>query len=101
MFIKYFALFVLIVLVAFVLLIVVVLGGLPGKVAAERNHPNKDAIKIGGWATILIAQPGWPFVLMWAYAKPRPIQVEATDTAELRAEIADLRRKLEEAGAES
>ena len=46
------------------------LGGLPGRVAEERNHSQAQAIRIGGWATLIMAAVGWPFVLMWAYVRP-------------------------------
>ena len=45
---KIFALIVLVILAAFVVGLIVILGGLPGKIAAQRDHPNKDAIKISG-----------------------------------------------------
>ena len=46
--VKVFALIVWVILFASVILVIVVLGSMPGKVAEKRNHPNKDAIKIGG-----------------------------------------------------
>lgn len=49
--------------------IFIVLGGLPGRIAHKRGHPNAKAIQIGGWATLLLAVVGWPFVLMWAMAE--------------------------------
>tara|TARA_R110000850_G_scaffold147244_2_gene269473 strand:- start:805 stop:1218 length:414 start_codon:yes stop_codon:yes gene_type:complete len=45
----------------------VFLGGLPGRVARAKNHPDANAIRVGGWATLIMAGIGWPFVLMWAY----------------------------------
>ncbi len=30
------------------------IGSMPGRVAAERNHPKAEAIKIGGWATLIL-----------------------------------------------
>jgi hypothetical protein len=48
------------------------LGGLPGRVAAERNHPRAEAINVGSWAALLMGVVGWPWVLMWAYSHPAP-----------------------------
>ena len=53
--IKIFALIVWVILLAFAIAVLVALGSLPGKIAARRNHPNKDAIRIGGWATLFMA----------------------------------------------
>ena len=50
----------------------VVLGSLPGQIAKKRGHPNAKAIQIGGWATLLLAVVGWPFVLMWAMSESSP-----------------------------
>ncbi len=49
--------------------ILYVLGGLPGKVARERNHPQVDAISVAGWLGILLFGALWPFALIWAYTK--------------------------------
>ena len=46
------------------------LGGLPGRVAAERNHPKAEAINVGSWAALIFGAVGWPWVLMWAYSHP-------------------------------
>jgi hypothetical protein len=48
------------------------IGGMPGRVAAERNHPKAEAINVGSWATLLFGVIGWPWVLMWAYSHPAP-----------------------------
>jgi hypothetical protein len=48
------------------------IGSMPGRVAAERNHPKAEANKIGGWATQILGVVGWPWVLMWAYSHPAP-----------------------------
>jgi len=48
------------------------IGSLPGRVAAERNHPRAEAIKVGGWAALILGVVGWPWVLMWAYSHPAP-----------------------------
>lgn len=68
------ALFSIAMMVVIGILIFVVLGSLPGQIAKKRGHPNATAIQIGGWATLVFAMVGWPFVLMWAFmgeANPR------------------------------
>lgn len=67
-----FALIVLFVLVCTGIGIVVVLGILPGKIAAERNHPYQEAIRIGSWVALLAGGVLWPLLLIWAYATPEP-----------------------------
>jgi hypothetical protein len=60
------ALFSLAMMVVIGILIFVGLASLPGSIAKKRGHPNATAIQIGGWATLIFAMVGWPFVLMWA-----------------------------------
>jgi hypothetical protein len=55
------------------------LGSLPGKVAADRNHPYAGAIQVGGWATLFLGIVIWPLVLMWAYCGP--VAVASSDSA--------------------
>lgn len=44
----------------------IVLGGLPGKMAAKRNHPHADSVKLGGWIGLFTFFP-WIHALIWAY----------------------------------
>ena len=46
------------------------LGGLPGKKARERNHPQAEAITVAGWLGLLFGGVGWALALVWAYTKP-------------------------------
>jgi uncharacterized membrane protein len=39
----------------------------PGKIAVQRNHPQKDAIKVTSLLGLLIF-PLWMFALIWAYS---------------------------------
>ena len=48
-----FAFLVLLIAVGAFILVVVVLGGLPGKIARERNHHQADAINVCGWAGLV------------------------------------------------
>ena len=69
---KWAGLIVLIITIALALYVVWFVGGMPGRIAAERGHPKADAIRVGGWATLIFGIVGWPWVLMWAYAHPAP-----------------------------
>ncbi len=72
----YFAWFVLIVLVCSLVAAVIVLGGLPGKIAHQRGHPQKDAIKVAGWVGIIIGGVFWPLALIWAFTKSALLPME-------------------------
>ena len=48
----------------------VALGSLPGKKAAERNHPQAEAINVLGWLGLLFGGVGWMVALVWAHMKP-------------------------------
>ncbi len=69
---KWAGLILLIVTIVLALYFLYFIGGLPGRVAAERGHPKADAIRVGGWATLIFGIVGWPWVLMWAYSHPLP-----------------------------
>ena len=65
-----FAFLVLLFAVAASVFVVIVLGGLPGKIARERNHVQAEAINICGWAGLLTGV-FWLFALVWAFTKSR------------------------------
>lgn len=65
-----FALLILLVLLVAMLAIIGVLGALPGYIARSRNHPQADAINVGGWVGLFFGGVLWPLVLIWAYTKP-------------------------------
>ena len=52
------------------LLLFLKLGSLPGKKAAERNHPQAEAINILGWLGLIFGGVGWIVALVWAHTKP-------------------------------
>lgn len=64
------SLFILVALGFLGLWILLWLGGLPGKTAAQRNHPQADAINILGWVGLVFGGVGWVVALTWAYIKP-------------------------------
>jgi Protein of unknown function (DUF3302) len=65
-----FALLVLITLVLTALAAAYILGGLPGKIALKRGHPQADAIRACGWLGLATLGILWPIALIWAYLKP-------------------------------
>ena len=65
-----FAMCVLLVAVVAVVFVVIVLGGLPGKIARERNHPQAEAITVCGWLGLLLFV-FWIIALVWAFTKPQ------------------------------
>lgn len=82
---KWAGLILLIITIALVLYVVWFVGGMPGRVAADRGHPKADAIRVGGWATLIFGVVGWPWVLMWAYSHPAtgvPADASAEPAAE-------------------
>jgi hypothetical protein len=46
------------------------LGALPGEIAARREHPQADAIRVAGWLGLVTLGLLWPFALIWAYTRP-------------------------------
>jgi membrane-bound acyltransferase YfiQ involved in biofilm formation len=68
-----FALIILIVIAAFLVYVVFALGGLPGRIARQRNHPQADAIRIMGWLGLLTLGAVWAVALVWAYITPKPL----------------------------
>ncbi|MDJ0993012.1 MAG: DUF3302 domain-containing protein [Dinoroseobacter sp.] len=64
-----FAWIVLIVLVATAIGVFILLAMLPGKIAAQRGHPQKDAINVAGWLGAFWGGVFWPIVLVWAFTR--------------------------------
>jgi len=63
-------LIVLIALVFVLALIYIELGGLPGKTARERGHPQADAISVLGWLGLLLGFVPWLIAMVWARMQP-------------------------------
>lgn len=87
-----FAIIVLLILLITAVAIWVALAMLPGKIAARRNHPQAEAINIGGWLGAILGGIFWPVFLIWAFMNP--VRVATTDASdevrELRARVAAL-----------
>lgn len=79
-----FAWIVLITMIGSVVMVFVWLGLWPARVAAERNHPYKDAITVGSWVFLLAGGVLWPLVLVWAYMAPLAQSGNATDAKEVQ-----------------
>ena len=63
-------LLILIALVFVLVLIFMELGGLPGRTARERGHPQADAISILGWLGLLGGFIPWLIAMVWANMQP-------------------------------
>ena len=87
----YFTFVVLILLTGAGLFGAVFLASLPGKIAADRGHPEADAIRVAGWLGLLTMGLLFPIALIWAYTRPSGSQ----EIAELRQEVEGLRDRVE------
>ena len=85
-----FAIIVLLILLIALVVIWAILAMLPGKIARSRNHPQAEAINIGGWLGALFAGVAWPIFLIWAYTKP----IRITQEEEASSEIETLRKRI-------
>jgi len=90
-----FALIVMGILVAVVIWLVVLLGPLPGKIAAERGHPQADAVRVLGWVGLITMGGAWLVALVWAYYKPKP--ASGSTDPDLERRVAELENKLAQA----
>ena len=78
-----FAVVILLILLVAVVAIWIALAMLPGKIAAKRNHPQAEAINVGGWVGAIIGGILWPLFLIWAFTKPVRITT-TSETADTR-----------------
>jgi len=69
----------------------VLLAGLPGRIAIARGHPEAEAVKIMGWAGFLAAVP-WIQAFIWAFKPTDVVDIRRFPAEERRAEVADLAR---------
>ena len=73
--------------------VLVIVAGLPGKIAISRNHPDAEAVKMMGWAGLLAVVP-WIQAFIWAF-KPTDIidirRFPAEEREAIAKEIARLR----------
>ncbi len=82
-----FALLVLVVLIVAVVGIWIILGMMPGKIAAKRNHPQAEAINMCGWWGVITLGILLPLAFIWAYTKPtEPLMHQAAAPEPVSAE---------------
>jgi hypothetical protein len=74
---------VLVILIAFRAAVIVILG-LPGRIAVARNHPQADAVGAMGWLGFLGAVP-WVYALIWAFKPTNVIDIRYLPEEERRA----------------
>jgi len=83
----------LILLISAAVTVLVLMAGLPGKIAISRNHPDAEAVKMMGWAGFLAVVP-WIQAFIWAF-KPTDIidirRFPAEERESIAKEIARLR----------
>ena len=68
-----FAAIVLLIVIVAAVAIWVALAMLPGRIAKSRNHPQAEAINVGGWVGALLLFVLWPLVLIWAFTKSQTV----------------------------
>ncbi len=69
---------ILVVLAMIIAVIYIELGGMPGKVARERGHPQADAISLLGWVGLLLGVAPWLFAMVWARMRPLSVPTAVT-----------------------
>ena len=69
----------------------VILAGLPGKIAIARKHPDAEAVKMMGWAGFLAMVP-WIQAFIWAFKPTDIIDIRRFPSAEREAIDKDIAR---------
>jgi hypothetical protein len=59
----------------------VLLLGLPGRIARARNHPDADAVNVMGWAGALAVVP-WIQAFIWAFKPTTVIDIRRSSAEE-------------------
>lgn len=65
---EYVALGSLIFIAASLLFGAIAIVGIPYKIAAERNHPHREAIYYAGWISLFTLHAIWPLLWVWSAA---------------------------------
>lgn len=89
-----FAWFVIMILFTVFACAIVVLGSLPGKIAAKRNHPHQEAINVASWIGLLLGGILWPLALVWAFIPLGGAAESESEVTRLRRQVADLQAEL-------
>jgi hypothetical protein len=69
----------------------VIMAGLPGKIAIARKHPDAEAVKMMGWAGFLAVVP-WIQAFIWAFKPTDIIDIRRFPAAEHEAIEEDIAR---------
>ena len=72
-------------------LILLFIGGLPGRIAVSRNHPDAEAVTVMGWAGFLAVVP-WIQALIWAFKPTDVIDIRRFPRQEQEAIDEDIMR---------
>jgi hypothetical protein len=62
-----FAFVVFAVLLGTLVLLIVLLGGMPGRIAKKRGHPQAAAVNAAAWISLVTLGSLWPIALVWAF----------------------------------
>jgi hypothetical protein len=73
------------------LVVVILILGLPGRIAIARNHPEADAIYVMGWVGFLAIVP-WIQVLIWAFKPTTVVDIRNLPKEEQRETDATIAR---------
>ena len=92
MILEIFAFIVMLVMLVVVIWLVTLLGPLPGKIAAQRQHSQEDAIRVLGWIGLITLGVTWFAALVWAYVRT---DIATVNTQELEKKVTMLEQKLE------
>jgi hypothetical protein len=95
----FFTLFVFLTLIAAGVAALIFVGGLPGRVARRRNHPQAQAIGVAGWVGLIAGGIFWPLSMIWAYGIPFGVaglasQGQPPDTRHLQESLESLRERV-------
>jgi hypothetical protein len=72
-------------------ILVILIAGLPGRIAIARKHPEAEAVKIMGWAGLL---PVWPWMqaFIWAFKPTDVVDIRRFPHEERQATDAEIAR---------
>jgi hypothetical protein len=88
------ALVVWLILVAAAFMIIVLIGGLPGRIARIRGHAQPAAVTAAGWIGLATAGLLWPIAFVWAFVKPSSPALAPTGGQEPEPKLGDWHAEL-------
>lgn len=90
-----FGLLVLAMLVGIVFYLLYFLGGLPGRIAKDRKHPQADAVNICGWLGLMTGV-SWVVAMVWAFWRypGRDVMAAVSASDEVAQRIGELESRL-------